>query len=176
LRPVLLAILAVVAVRAQTPPAFDVVLAGSEHSRTYGYDGGDHNDRPDRVRVWVALRPDRGRTGLGEGISFRPGGESLGPGGSDERGGSADRVQLKAHSETSEAPMWNLVVAKSGLKLKPSEPEKRGFMVRGSPKGSTGPGLAAGIISCWSGFAATAFRRPLSRWRTCSAPCSSNSG
>jgi uncharacterized protein (TIGR03435 family) len=33
-----------------------------------------------------------------------------------------DRFQLKIHRETEEVPMYNLTLAKGGLKLKPMEP------------------------------------------------------
>jgi uncharacterized protein (TIGR03435 family) len=39
----------------------------------------------------------------------------------------ADRLQLKAHFETREMPLYELVVAKGGPKLKESDPTKRGF-------------------------------------------------
>jgi len=35
----------------------------------------------------------------------------------------ADRFQLKVHSEMKEVPMWNLVIAKNGVKLKAFDPE-----------------------------------------------------
>jgi uncharacterized protein (TIGR03435 family) len=48
----------------------------------------------------------------------------------------ADRFRLQAHRETREMPMYALVVAKNGPKLKPGDPDaKGGYRVSGNEKG-----------------------------------------
>jgi uncharacterized protein (TIGR03435 family) len=47
----------------------------------------------------------------------------------------ADRFQLKTHSEMVVSPVWELTVAKTGVKVQPSLPGQHGFSARGTSKG-----------------------------------------
>src|SRR5215467_9698153 len=50
-----------------------------------------------------------------------------------------DRFQLKAHMETRELPIYNLVVAKDGAKIKPSEDQTMPVRAGGGPPQPCGP-------------------------------------
>ena len=71
----------------------------------------------------------------------------------------ADRCKLKVHRETRELPVYDLVIAKGGLKMKEAPAKERGFYTwNGGSLGSTITVHATSIDSLTSDLAATVGR------------------